>query len=102
MKNLLLVSLLYCTGCTTLLRYNYEAALRNIPQNTRVVDVTNDHIYYETYTTNRPKGIIVMVDGKRYDTTNNVAFTPYQDITVNLYKAKYNCDGKIVTTTKIK
>jgi hypothetical protein len=55
MKNLLFASLLGLTGCSTFLRYNYEAALRNIPQNTRVIDITNDYIWYETYTTNDPK-----------------------------------------------
>jgi hypothetical protein len=101
MKNLLFASLLCCAGCTTFLRYDYEAALRNLPQNTRVIDITNDYIWYETYTTNTPKGTIVIVEGKRYDTTNNVTFTPYQDVTINRYKAKYGADGKILKTTKI-
>jgi hypothetical protein len=101
MKNLLFASLLGLTGCSTFLRYNYEAALRNIPQNTRVIDITNDYIWYETYTTNTPKGTIVVVDGKRYDTTNNVIFKPYETVTISRYKAKYSANGNILSTVKL-
>lgn len=101
MKNLLFVSLLGLVGCSTCLRYEYDAALRNLPHNTRVVDISNDYIWYETYTTNVPKGSIVIVDGKKYDTTNNVTFTPYKDITVNRYKARYGAGGRIVNTIKL-
>ena len=101
MKNLLFVSLFAITGCSTFLRYEYDAALRNLPHNTRVVNISNDYIWYETYTTNTPKGTIVIVDGKKYNTTNNVDFTPYQNVTVNIYKAQYGSGGRIVKTIKL-
>jgi len=101
MKKLIIIALLF-TGCSTFLRYNYQKALRNLPHNTRVIDITNDYIFYESYTTNTPVGTIVIVDGKMYDTTNNVTFKPYTYVTVNRYKSRYNADGKIVSTVEIR
>jgi hypothetical protein len=102
MKKLIIIITLLCIGCSTFLRYNYEQALRNIPQNTRVVDITNDHIVYETYTTNKIVGNLITVNGKQYATTNGVTFTPYDVVTVNVYKVKYSADGNILNTVKIK
>ncbi len=101
MKNLIIIVLL-CTGCSTFLRYHYQTALRNIPQNTRVIDVTNDYIVYETYTTNQLVGNLVTVSGKQYTTTNGVTFTPYETVTVAVYKAKYGAEGNILSTIRIK
>ncbi len=101
MKKLIIIALL-CTGCSTFLRYHYEAALRNIPQNTRVVDITNDYIVYETYTTNQLVGNLVIVSGKPYTTTNGVTFTPDETVTVAVYKAKYGAEGNILSTIRIK
>ena len=101
MKKLIIIALL-CTGCSTFLRYHYKTALRNIPQNTRVVDITNDYIVYESYVTNKIIGNIVIVNGKQYTTTNNVTFVPYETITTSVYKARYSADGNILGTVKIK
>jgi hypothetical protein len=101
MKKLIVIALL-CTGCSTFLRYSYTTALGNIPHNTRVIDITNDYIVYEIYTTNKIVGKLVTVDGKQYTTTNGDIFTPYKDITVNVYKANYGMDGNILSTVKIK
>jgi hypothetical protein len=84
------------------LRYHYQTALRNIPQNTRVIDVTNDYIVYESYTTNKIVGKLVTINDKQYTTTNGVTFTPYEIVTVAVYKAKYGADGNILSTVKIK
>ncbi len=101
MKKLIIIALL-CTGCSTFLRYHYKTALRNIPQNTRVIDVTNDYIVYESYTTNKIVGKLVTVNDKQYTTTNGVTFIPYEIVTVAVYKAKYGADGNILSTVKIK
>jgi hypothetical protein len=101
MKNLIIIALL-CTGCSTFLRYHYKTALRNIPQNTRVIDVTNDYIVYESYITNKIVGKLVTVSGKQYTTTNGVTLTPYESVTVAVYKAKYGAEGNIISTVKIK
>ncbi len=101
MKKLIIIALL-CTSCSTFLRYHYQTALRNIPQNTRVIDVTNDYIVYETYTTNKIVGKLVTVSGKQYTTTNGITFTPYETVSVAVYKAKYGAEGNILSTVKIK
>ena len=102
MKYTIIICTLLCTGCSMFLRYHYQTALRNIPQNTRVVDINNDYITYETYTTNQIVGQLVMVGGKRYTTTNGTTFTPYEDVTVNVYKARYGAEGDIMKTIKVK
>lgn len=101
MKNLLIIALL-CTGCSTFLRYDYQAALRNLPQNTRVVDVRNDYIKYETYTTNKLEGSVINVNGKIYTSKNNVDYIQYHPVTVRVYKARYGDAGKIIETIEVK
>jgi hypothetical protein len=101
MKRFIIIALL-CAGCSTFLRYSYENALKNIPHNTRVVDITNDYIVYEIYTTNKTVGKLVTVNGKQYTTTNGDVFIPYEMITINVYKAKYDSNGDILSTVKIK
>ena len=101
MKNLLIITLL-CTGCSTFLRYEYQAALRNLPHNSRVVDVRNDYIIYEKYTTNKLEGSIINVDGKVYTSQNSTNYTPYYPITVHVYKARYGNGGRIIETIQLK
>jgi hypothetical protein len=45
---------------------------------------------------------LITVNGKQYATTNGVTFTPYDVVTVNVYKVKYSADGNILNTVKIK
>lgn len=101
MKKLLITALL-CTGCSTFLRYEYQAALRNLPHNSRVVDVRNDYIKYEMYTTNKMEGSVINVDGKIYTSKNHTNYTPYHPITVHVYKARYGDAGRIIETVEIK
>ena len=102
MKRLIIIIALLCSGCSMFLRYQYQVALRNLPPNTRVVDIDNAYITYETYTTNHLDGKLVTVGGKQYTTTNGTHFTPYEVVTVNVYKAQYAADGVIIKTTKLK
>jgi hypothetical protein len=80
MKNLLIV-LLLGTGCTSgmYLRYSYNRALENLPLCSRVHAINNDYITYS------------MIE----NSTNSV-YVVY----TNYYRAYYNCEGKIINTTK--
>lgn len=80
MKNLLIIALL-TTGCTSgmYLRYSYNKALERLPQCSRVHAINNDYITFS------------MIE----QSTNNV-----YTVHTNYYRAYYNCDGKIIKTTK--
>ena len=69
------------TGCTSgmYLRYSYNKALERLPQCSRVHAINNDYITFS------------MIE----QSTNNV-----YTVHTNYYRAYYNCDGKIVKTTK--
>lgn len=80
MKNLLIIALL-TTGCTSgmYLRYSYNKALETLPACSKVHAINNKYITYS------------LIE----QSTNNV-YTTY----TNYYRAYYNCDGKIIKTTK--
>jgi hypothetical protein len=80
MKSLLIATLLF-TGCTSgmYLRYSYNRALETLPNCSRVHAINNRYITYS------------MIE----PSTNSV-YTVY----TNYYRAYYNCDGKIIKTTK--
>jgi hypothetical protein len=80
MKNLLITTLLF-TGCTSgmYLRYSYNRALESLPDCVRVHAINNRYITYS------------MVE----NSTNSV-----YTVHTNYYRAYYNCDGKIINTTK--
>lgn len=80
MKNLLIIALL-STGCTSgmYLRYSYNKALETLPLCSRVHTINNRYITYS------------MIE----NSTNSVYV-----VKTNYYRAYYNCDGKIINTTK--
>ena len=80
MKNLLIIALL-STGCTSgmYLRYSYNKALETLPPCSRVHTINNRYITYSTIE----------------NSTNSVYV-----VNTNYYRAYYNCDGKIINTTK--
>ena len=80
MKNLLIIALL-STGCTSgmYLRYSYNKALETLPPCSRVHTINNRYITYS------------LVE----NSTNSVYV-----VKTNYYRAYYNCDGKIINTTK--
>ena len=80
MKSLLIATLLF-TGCTSgmYLRYSYNRALEKLPNCSRVHAINNRYITYS------------MIE----NSTNSVYV-----IHTNYYRAYYNCDGKIIKTTK--
>ena len=94
MKKLSLIVLsLLCGGCV-FLRYNYQAALSNIPPNARVLRVNNSYIEYRLIET-------VECDHLQYIYPIPQTFTNYT-IQTNIYKAYYVSDtGKIYTTRKV-
>jgi len=77
MKKYLTLLLLF-TGCTSgmYLRYNYNKALQNLPQCSKIHAINNDYIAFS------------MVE----QSTNEVY--------TNYYKAYYSMDGKITKITK--
>jgi hypothetical protein len=82
MKKLLLLTLLIVIQCgCSILRYNFELALNQIPKTAIVTKITNDYIEYNEYITN----------------TANVNF-----LKTNIYRAYYYVDGKIYETKQIK
>ena len=38
------------TGCGNWLRYRYDVALKNLPENSKVIDVNNNYITYISHT----------------------------------------------------
>jgi hypothetical protein len=80
MKSLLIATLLF-TGCTSgmYLRYSYNRALETLPKCSTVHAINNRYITYS------------MIE----NSTNSVYV-----IHTNYYRAYYNCDGKIIKTTK--
>jgi hypothetical protein len=80
MKSLFIATLLF-TGCTSgmYLRYSYNRALEALPPCSRVHAINNRYITYS------------MIE----PSTNTV-----YKIYTNYYRAYYNCDGKIINTTK--
>jgi len=76
----LFAALLLQSGCSSLLRYKFEEALNQIPNDVKIRTVTNWYIEYY-----RVK-------------TNNIAITTIQ---TNTYRAYYSADGNIYETKQV-
>lgn len=74
------LTVLFTTGCVSVLRYQYQEALNQIPKDVKIKNVTNDYIEYYRVKTNK-----VSVEVFENDT----------------YRAYYHTDGTIYKTTRI-
>ena len=94
MKTLSLIILpLLCSGCL-FFRYNYKAALNNVPQCAKILDINNDYIEYS---------IVEVVECEHIQFIYPIPQTFTNSIVhTNIYKAYYVSDtGKFYKLRKV-